>query len=79
MGEMIPDLSREVVHLLESSAMYDAASVGALGATAMYGRARNNDTNDMGEDMKAAMQWLVDFLRGKHIAARGDEVFELPL
>ncbi|KAE8817078.1 protein TORNADO 1 [Hordeum vulgare] len=110
MGEMIPDLSREVVHLLDSSAMYGAASVGALGAAAMYGRARNSGTNDMGEDMKAARQWLVDFLRGqgvltgmdiaqrfglwrvryrddghigwvcrKHIAARGDEVFELPL
>ncbi|VAI36816.1 unnamed protein product [Triticum turgidum subsp. durum] len=52
MGEMIPDLSREVVHLLDSSAMYSAsaASVGALGAAAM-----------------------------KHITARGDEVFELPL
>ncbi|XP_020165528.1 protein TORNADO 1 [Aegilops tauschii subsp. strangulata] len=110
MGEMIPDLSREVVHLLDSSAMYGAASVGALGAAAMYGRARNSGANDMGEDMKAARQWLVDFLRGqgvltgmdiaqrfglwrvryrddghigwvcrKHIAARGDEVFELPL
>ncbi|VAI22018.1 unnamed protein product [Triticum turgidum subsp. durum] len=112
MGEMIPDLSREVVHLLDSSAMYgvSASSVGALGAAVMYGRARNSGTNDMGEDMKAARQWLVDFLRGqgvltgmdiaqrfglwrvryrddghigwvcrKHIAARGDEVFELPL
>ncbi|KAM3260315.1 hypothetical protein ACQJBY_051525 [Aegilops geniculata] len=112
MGEMIPDLSKEVVHLLDSSAMYgaSAASVGALGAAAMYGRARNSGANDMGEDMKAARQWLVDFLRGqgvltgmdiaqrfglwrvryrddghigwvcrKHIAARGEEVFELPL
>lgn len=115
MGEMIPDLSREVVHLMDSSTMYgaatSAASVGALGVAAMYGRARNSGgTNDMGEDMKAARQWLVDFLRGqgvltgmdiaqrfglwrvryrddghigwicrKHIAARGDEVFELPL
>lgn len=114
MGEMIPDLSREVVHLLNSSAMYgaatSAASLGALGAAAMYGRARNNNSSDMGEDMKAARQWLVDFLRGqgiltgmdiaqrfglwrvrhrddghiawicrKHMAARGDEVFELPL
>ncbi|KAI4984903.1 hypothetical protein ZWY2020_017533 [Hordeum vulgare] len=67
MGEMIPDLSREVVHLLDSSAMYGAASVGALGAAAMYGRARNSGTNDMGEDMKAARQWLVDFLRGQGV------------
>jgi hypothetical protein len=37
MGEMVPDLSREVVHLLDSSAMYGtAASVGALGASALY-------------------------------------------
>ncbi|CAL4944420.1 unnamed protein product [Urochloa decumbens] len=118
MGEMIPDLSREVVHLLDSSLMYgtaaSAASVGALGAAALYGRGRNNSnqggTSDMGEDMKAARQWLVDFLKGqgvltgtdiaqrfglwrvryrddghiawvcrKHIAAREDEIFELPL
>uniref|UniRef100_A0ACD6A7V6 Uncharacterized protein n=1 Tax=Avena sativa TaxID=4498 RepID=A0ACD6A7V6_AVESA len=114
MGEMIPDLSREVVHLLDSSAMYgaatSAASLGALGAAAMYGRTRNSGPSDMGEDMQAARQWLVDFLRGqgvltgmdiaqrfglwrvryrddghiawvcrKHIAARGYEIFELPL
>ncbi|KAE8796227.1 40S ribosomal protein S5-1 [Hordeum vulgare] len=54
MGEMIPDLSREVLHLLDSSAMYGAVSVGALGAAAMYGRERNGGTNDMGEHMKAA-------------------------
>ncbi|KAL5209584.1 hypothetical protein ABZP36_005207 [Zizania latifolia] len=118
MGEMIPDLSREVVHLLDSSAMYGAAtsalSVGALGAAAMYGKARNssrqNGASDMGVDMKTARQWLVDFLKGqgiltgmdiaqrfglwrvryrddghiawicrKHIVAREDEIFELPL
>ncbi|KAM0929522.1 hypothetical protein ACQ4PT_001579 [Festuca glaucescens] len=114
MGEMIPDLSKEVVHLMDSSAMYgaatSAASLGALGAAAMYGRTRNSGASDMGEDMQAARQWLLDFLRGqgiltgmdiaqsfglwrvryrddghiawvcrKHIAARGDEIFELPL
>ncbi|KAK3146063.1 hypothetical protein QOZ80_3BG0261040 [Eleusine coracana subsp. coracana] len=119
MGEMIPDLSREVVHLLDSSFMHStaasAASVGALGAAALYGKARNssnsqNGASDMGEDMKAARQWLVDFLKGqgiltgmdvaqrfglwrvryrddgqiawickKHIAAREEEIFELPL
>ncbi|KAJ1293580.1 hypothetical protein BS78_01G079400 [Paspalum vaginatum] len=117
MGEMIPDLSREVVHLLDSS-MYgtaaSAASVGALGAAALYGRSRNDGnqggTSDMGEDMKAARQWLVDFLKGqgvltgmdiaqrfglwrvryrddghiawicrKHMAAREEEILELPL
>ncbi|KAL6637864.1 hypothetical protein ACP70R_025436 [Stipagrostis hirtigluma subsp. patula] len=118
MGEMIPDLSREVVHLLDSSTMYgaaaSAASVGALGAAALYGKGRNSSNqggaSDMGEDMKAARQWLVDFLKGqgiltgmdiaqrfglwrvryrddghiawicrKHIAAREEEIFELPL
>ncbi|TVU44998.1 hypothetical protein EJB05_04464 [Eragrostis curvula] len=119
MGEMIPDLSREVVHLLDSSVMYgtaaSAASVGALGAAALYGKARNSSSNqsaasDMGEDMIAARQWLVDFLKGqgiltgmdiaqrfglwrvryrddghiawvcrKHIIAREEEIFELPL
>ncbi|RLN16892.1 hypothetical protein C2845_PM02G05430 [Panicum miliaceum] len=118
MGEMIPDLSREVVHLLDSSAMYgtaaSAASVGALGAAALYGRGRNSSNqggaSDMGEDMKTARQWLVDFLKGqgiltgmdiaqrfglwrvryrddghiawicrKHMAAREEEIFELPL
>jgi hypothetical protein len=76
MGEMIPDLSREVVHLLDSPVMSgtaaSAASVGALGATALYGNARNSSSNqsgggDMGEDMKAARQWLVDFLKGQGI------------
>uniref|UniRef100_A0A0A9D5M7 TRN1 n=1 Tax=Arundo donax TaxID=35708 RepID=A0A0A9D5M7_ARUDO len=120
MGEMIPDLSREVVHLLDSSVMYgagvaaSAASVGALGAAALYGKGRNGSNqggpSDMGEDMKAARQWLVDFLKGqgiltgmdiaqrfglwrvryrddghiawicrKHIVAREEEIFELPL
>ncbi|ONM09358.1 Protein TORNADO 1 [Zea mays] len=114
MGEMIPDLSREVVRLLDSSALYgttaSAMSVGALGAAALYGKSRNGSTSDMGEDMTAARQWLVDFLKGqgvltgmdiaqrfglwrvryrddghiawicrKHIAAREEEIFELPL
>jgi hypothetical protein len=76
MGEMVPDLSREVVHLLDSSVMYgtaaSAASVVGVSAAALYGKASNSNGNqsgasDMGEDMKAARQWLVDFLKGQGI------------
>jgi hypothetical protein len=64
MGEMVPDLSREVVHLLDS-VMYgtaaSAASVVGVSAAALYGKASNSNGNqsgasDMGEDMKAARQ-----------------------
>jgi len=63
------------MHLLDSSAMYvvaaSATSMGALGAAALYGRSRNGGnqggTSDMGEDMKTARQWLVDFLKGQGV------------
>lgn len=44
-----------------------AMSVGALGVVALYGKSRNGSTSDMGEDMTAARQWLVDFLKGQGV------------
>ncbi|XP_020102582.1 protein TORNADO 1 [Ananas comosus] len=82
MGEMIPDLSREVAHLLDPSLVYGATAVtaGALGAV-MIGkvggnrlRRRNfdNSTGDIAQDMKAARQWLADFLKGQRITTGTD-------
>ncbi|KAD4178845.1 hypothetical protein E3N88_27436 [Mikania micrantha] len=64
MGEMIPDLSREVAHLAGNPLMYGVAGVAAAGAVgvAAAGGDRGRST-DMKEDMKAAQQWVVDFLR----------------
>ncbi|CAH1444327.1 unnamed protein product [Lactuca virosa] len=81
MGEMIPDLSKEVAHLAGNPLMLGAAgaaatagAVGAVGA-AVAGRSRGRST-DVQQDMKAAQQWVVDFLRergcstGKDIAEK---------
>ncbi|PHT48245.1 hypothetical protein CQW23_12453 [Capsicum baccatum] len=66
MGEMIPDLSREVAHLLESPAAYSAAGAAAAGVVgvAVAGCVeRNRGSRDIQYDLKAAQQWVVDFLR----------------
>lgn len=81
MGEMIPDLSKEVAHLAGNPLMLGAAgaaaTAGAFGAVgaAVAGRSRGRST-DVQQDMKAAQQWVVDFLRergcstGKDIAEK---------
>ncbi|CAN4088114.1 unnamed protein product [Withania somnifera] len=66
MGEMIPDLSREVAHLLASPAAYSAAGAAAAGVVgvAAAGRVeRSRGSRDIQQDLKAAQQWVVDFLR----------------
>ncbi|KAJ3680929.1 hypothetical protein LUZ60_015418 [Juncus effusus] len=79
MGEMIPDLTREVARLLEPSVstLYGATAITAtaLGAARAFGRSRNR--NEIGEDhVRSARQWLIDFLKsqgvitGTHIAQR---------
>lgn len=80
MGQMIPDLSKEVAHLAGSSLLYGAAgatAAGALGAAAMGRRNRSTEgSRGIQQDLRAAQQWLVDFLRergcstGKDIAEK---------
>ncbi|KAI3755911.1 hypothetical protein L1987_55720 [Smallanthus sonchifolius] len=79
MGEMIPDLSREVAHLAGNPLIYRAAGVaaaGAVGAVAAGGSGIRGRSTDIQQDMKAAQQWVVDFLRergcsnGKDIAEK---------
>ncbi|PON94116.1 hypothetical protein TorRG33x02_101550 [Trema orientale] len=80
MGEMIPDLSREVAHLADSSLLYGAGgavAAGAVGAAAMgraagRSRSRAGDTRDMQQDLKTAQQWVVDFLRDRRCATGKD-------
>ncbi|KAL8138033.1 LOW QUALITY PROTEIN: hypothetical protein V2J09_004034 [Rumex salicifolius] len=73
LGQMIPDLSREVGHLMDSSLLTGAVAAGAVGAMAIGGRARQNQ-RDIQQEQAAAQQWLLDFLRergcstGKDIA-----------
>ncbi|KAI3859371.1 hypothetical protein MKX03_010856 [Papaver bracteatum] len=80
MGQMIPDLSRAVVHLVDSSVINGAAggvAAGALGAAAIGSRYRSrNRSRDIQQDLRTAQQWLLDFLKenrcstGKEIADR---------
>ncbi|XP_047340767.1 protein TORNADO 1 [Impatiens glandulifera] len=78
MGSMIPDLSREVAHLVDVSIVLSggggagavavaAGGGGALGAAAAVGNYRdsrnNSNSTTTGHDQKAAQQWLMDFLR----------------
>ncbi|KAJ0601518.1 putative P-loop containing nucleoside triphosphate hydrolase, of Roc (COR) [Helianthus annuus] len=79
MGEMIPDLSREVAHLAGNPLVYGAAGVaaaGAVGVAAAGGSSSRGRSTDIQQDMKAAQQWVVDFLRergcstGKDIAEK---------
>ncbi|GFP99329.1 protein tornado 1 [Phtheirospermum japonicum] len=80
MGEMIPDLGREVAHLVDSPMVYGAvagaAAAGVTGAAAAAGSMKNRNSRDIEQELRAAQQWLVDFLRdkrcstGKHIAEK---------
>ncbi|KAA8527036.1 hypothetical protein F0562_008735 [Nyssa sinensis] len=70
MGEMIPDLSREVAHLADSSLLYGAAgaaAAGAVGAAAAGhiegSRNRSRGSRDIQQDQRTAQQWVMDFLR----------------
>lgn len=84
MGEMIPDLSREVAHLADSSLLYGSAGAVAAGATGaaamglMEGRNRSRAgerSRDIQQDQRAAQQWVVDFLRDRRCST-GKEIAE---
>ncbi|GAA0172385.1 hypothetical protein LIER_26222 [Lithospermum erythrorhizon] len=111
MGEMIPDLSREVVHLAHSPLVYGAAgaaaagvlgvagagaaTTGVLGAAgagaaaagvlgvAAVGRGAVQDrsvgSRDFQQDLRAAQQWVLDYLREKRCSSGKDiaEKFDL--
>ncbi|KAL3643053.1 Protein TORNADO 1 [Castilleja foliolosa] len=77
MGEMIPDLAREVAHLAHSPMVYGAAAgaaaAGVAGAAAAAGSMnRNRNSRDIEQELRAAQQWLVDFLRDKRCSTGKD-------
>ncbi|KAM1754901.1 hypothetical protein ACFX12_007302 [Malus domestica] len=81
MGEMIPDLSRELAHLADSSLLYGAAGAGAVasgavGAAAIgQGRSRSKaaeSSRDIQQDQRTAQQWVLDFLRERRCSTRKD-------
>ncbi|XP_050367631.1 protein TORNADO 1 [Argentina anserina] len=84
MGEMIPDLSREVAHLADSSLLYGAAgagtgtavAAGVVGAAAigrMQGRSRAaENSRDIQQDQRTAQQWVLDFLRERRCSTGKD-------
>ncbi|OVA03829.1 Leucine-rich repeat [Macleaya cordata] len=85
MGEMIPDLSREVIHLVDSALIYGAAggiAAGAVGAAAIGTRHKSRtrslggeNSRDIQQDQRAAQQWLVDFLKDQRCST-GKEIAE---
>ncbi|KAL3508413.1 hypothetical protein ACH5RR_027814 [Cinchona calisaya] len=73
MGHLIPDLSKEISHLVDSPMAYGAASAaaaGVVGATAIGGRNRNS--RDIQQDLRTAQQWLMDFLRERRCSTGKD-------
>ncbi|XP_057485367.1 protein TORNADO 1 [Actinidia eriantha] len=82
MGQMIPDLSREVAHLADSSLLYGAAgavAAGAVGAAAVGrvegSRNRSGGSRDIQQDQRTAQQWVFDFLRDQRCST-GREIAE---
>lgn len=78
MGQLIPDLSREVAHLADSSLMYGAAgavAAGAAGAAAMGrmdGSRNKNRSGDTQQELRAVQQWITDFLRERRCSTGKD-------
>ncbi|KAI3456845.1 hypothetical protein Pfo_013508 [Paulownia fortunei] len=72
MGEMIPDLGREVSHLIDSPILYGAAGAAAAGAAAAGNRNRSRSSRDIQQDLRAAQQWVVDFLRNQRCSTGKD-------
>ncbi|CAN6557739.1 unnamed protein product [Malus baccata var. baccata] len=81
MGEMIPDLSRELAHLADSSLLYGAAGAGAVAAGAVgaaaIGQARSRSkaaesSRDIQQDQRTAQQWVLGFLRERRCSTRKD-------
>ncbi|KAL5548548.1 hypothetical protein UlMin_003779 [Ulmus minor] len=75
MGEMIPDLSREVAHLADSSLLVGAAgaaTAGVVGAAAMGRNRSRGGERDIQQDLRTAQQWVVDFLRERRCSSGKD-------
>ncbi|KAK9734908.1 hypothetical protein RND81_04G171100 [Saponaria officinalis] len=75
MGQMIPDLGKEVTRLLDSSVLTGAAgaaAVGAVGAMAVGATATRKTPRDIQKDQGAAQQWLLDFLRDRRCSSGRD-------
>ena len=76
MGQMIPDLSKEVAHLAGSSVLCGAAgatAAGVVGVAAMDRRNRSIEgSRDIQQDLRAAQQWVVDFLRERSCSSGKD-------
>lgn len=76
MGQMIPDLSKEVAHLGGSSLLFGAAgatAAGVVGAAAIGHRNRSAEgSRGIQQDIKAAQQWMVDFLRERRCSTGKD-------
>ncbi|KAF6145027.1 hypothetical protein GIB67_013378 [Kingdonia uniflora] len=81
MGEMIPDLSREVAHLVDSSLIYGAAGATAAAALAIGNRHKSRtripggeNSRDVQQDLRVARQWLTDFLKDQNCSTGKDIV-----
>ncbi|GMH05787.1 hypothetical protein Nepgr_007627 [Nepenthes gracilis] len=75
MGEMIPDLSREVAHLVDSSVLTGAAGAAAAGAVAamtMGSSKTRQSSRDIQQDQRVAQQWVLDFLRDRRCSTGRD-------
>nr|KYP49864.1 Protein NLRC3 [Cajanus cajan] len=76
MGQLIPDLSKEVAHLAGSSVLFGAAgatAAGVVGAAALNRRNRSMEgSRDIQQDLRAAQQWVVDFLRERRCSSGKD-------
>ncbi|KAF5730503.1 protein TORNADO 1 [Tripterygium wilfordii] len=87
MGQLIPDLSREVAHLADSSLLTGAAggavaagaggavAAGAVGAATLGIRNRSRtaeSSRDIQQQQRAAQQWVVDFLRDRSCSSGKD-------
>lgn len=85
MGQMIPDLGREVAHLIESPIVYGAAgaavagAAGAAGVAAAGNKNRSMSSRDIQQQQqqhhREAQQWLMDFLRD-HGCSTGKDIAE---
>nr|GEU34740.1 hypothetical protein [Tanacetum cinerariifolium] len=71
MGNLIPDLSKAVASLTDNPLIYGAAGVGVVGEVAAARQSRGR-SRDVQQDMKAAQQWIVDFLREKGCSSGKD-------
>ncbi|CAA6653619.1 unnamed protein product [Spirodela intermedia] len=86
MGEMVPDLAREVAHLVNASHVSEmtAFTAGVVGTALIAGQATGNRATDRGvplggrslvnfrHDVTAAQQWLTDFLKNRRITSGKD-------